>query len=45
MQSYERQGRKAEAIEAFNRCRRRLEAELKIEPSEETRDLYARLTS
>ncbi len=45
MQCYERQGRKAEAIEAFNRCRRVLAAELEVEPAEETRDLYARLTS
>lgn len=45
MQCHERQGRRAEAIEVFNRCRRLLEAELEVEPSEETRDLYARLTS
>jgi ATP/maltotriose-dependent transcriptional regulator MalT/DNA-binding SARP family transcriptional activator len=45
MQCHQRQGRTAEAIETFNRCRRVLKAELDVEPSEETRDLYARLTA
>jgi ATP/maltotriose-dependent transcriptional regulator MalT/DNA-binding SARP family transcriptional activator len=44
MQCYEQQGRAAEAIEIFNRCRRVLKAELDVEPSEETRDLYTRLS-
>lgn len=45
MHCYERQGRKAEAIEVFNRCRRLLQAELDLDPSEETRNLYDRLVS
>ena len=34
--------RRAEAIEAFNRCRKALAA-LSVEPSSETRALYARV--
>lgn len=45
MQCYEQQGRAAEAIETFNRCRRVLKAELNVEPSDETRDLYSRLAA
>ena len=44
MRCYEQQGRPGEAIEIFNRCRRVLKAELDVEPSEETRDLYGRLS-
>ena len=39
---YDRMDRRAEAIEAFNRCRKAL-ASLSVEPSSETRALYARV--
>ena len=39
---YDRMDRRAEAIEAFNRCRKALAA-LSVEPSSETRALYARV--
>ena len=39
MLCYQRQERRAEALEAFNRCRKAL-AGLKVEPSTETRAVY-----
>ena len=39
---YQRMERRAEAIEAFNRCRKALSA-LHVEPSAETRALFERL--
>ncbi len=42
MVCYQRLERRAEAIEAFNRCRKALAA-LNVEPSAETRALYEKL--
>lgn len=40
MVCYQRLGRRAEAMEVYNRCRKALAALLRVEPSAETRALY-----
>jgi ATP/maltotriose-dependent transcriptional regulator MalT/DNA-binding SARP family transcriptional activator len=43
MVCFENQGRIAEAMEIFSRCKRALKARLEVEPSPETRQLFDRL--
>ncbi len=43
MLCYQHLGRKAEAIEVYNRCSKTLAAGLQVEPSPETRDIYKSL--
>lgn len=40
---YQQLGRRAEAIETYNRCRKTLSAVLKVEPAPETKAIYERL--
>jgi DNA-binding SARP family transcriptional activator len=43
MVCYQKLGRRAEALEVYNRCRNTLRASLDVEPSAETRALYDNL--
>ena len=43
MLCYQKRGRKADAVKAYERCRKVLAAELGVEPSEETERVYAAL--
>ena len=45
MLCYQELGRRAEAIEVYNRCCKTLEARLKLHPSQETRDVYETLVN
>lgn len=40
---YQKLGRRAEAIEVYNRCRKTLSAVLKVEPAPETKAIYEKL--
>ena len=44
MLCFQQTGRRAEAIDTYNRCCKTLQSELATEPSKETRDLYKSLS-